>query len=365
MKKEEFTFEIERLDPLGQGVSKINDNISFISKTLPGEKGSAILTGKKKGIQFGQLSELSQSSPDRIEPECSHYKDCSGCSYLHTSYELELENKKESLERQVSFSPFSGTEIQCHAAPSRFGYRNRIQLHYDVKRKALGFFRGKSQTIHSVNKCLLPSEKLGEKLASLYQDNLWLSQVPPHAPPQGHVELYEKEGSVSIAWNQVYSSGGFSQVNKDMNNLALSLWDDFYNSIDAPNVVFDVFGGSGNLTKSFKNSKVTVIDSFCDEKLLGDHQSFSKSNLYKNPMTPEGPADLLLFDPPRSGFKEATEWIENIKPRYVGYQSCFADTMIRDLKKLSPDWKAKAIHLLDFFPGTHHYEAIIFLEKLT
>lgn len=38
-KKSLIPFKIETLDPLGQGVSKIADQITFIAKTLPGEEG--------------------------------------------------------------------------------------------------------------------------------------------------------------------------------------------------------------------------------------------------------------------------------------------------------------------------------------
>lgn len=363
MKKELISFEIERLDPLGQGVSKINDKISFIPKTLPGEKGSAQLTGKKKGVHFAQAKEITNPSPERVEPECPHYAECSGCAYLHTSYALELQNKRESFERQISFSSFKESELECHAAPTRFGYRNRIQLHYDLKRKSLGYFRGKSQSIHKVNECLLPSKELKTALENLYENDSWLEQVAPHAPVQGHVELYDKDGSISTAWNQSYSSGGFSQVNEAMNSKALSLWQSFYEQSGKPKQVLDVFGGSGNLTRAFNESQVTIIDSYCDESLLSKHQRFLKADLYKNPEIPEGPTDLLIFDPPRSGFKEACEWIEKINPKFIGYQSCFSDTMIRDLKNIGDHWKVSSIHLLDFFPGTHHYEAIIFLEN--
>jgi len=361
MNKEKIPFEIERLDPLGQGVSKINDKISFIPKTLPGESGLAQVIGRKKGVQFAQVKEITTASSQRITPECPHYSECSGCSYLHTSYDVEIENKFKSFERQVSFSSFNKTHISSHAAPNRLGYRNRIQLHYDLKKKQLGFFRGKSQSIHDAKECKLASKKLGVSLSEFYKD--WEGQVPPHAPVQGHVELYEKDDEILIAWNEHYSAGGFSQVNKLMNDKAISIWNEFYDSIDNPQNVLDVFGGSGNLSRSFTKSKVKILDSFCNEKLLLDHQSFTQADLYKNPEIPDGPVDLLIFDPPRSGFKEASEWIEQINPRYVGYQSCFADTMMRDLKNLPGHWEAIEIHLLDFFPSTHHFEAMILLKN--
>lgn len=364
MKEDEvINFKIDRLDPLGQGVSKSNNKITFIPKTLPGESGTAKITGKKKGIFFAQVLNLSHPSQERISPECPHFSDCSGCDYLHLSYERELNNKLESFQRQINYSPFKDSKISCHGAPARLGYRNRIQLHYDIKSKQLGFFQGRSKKIVEVPNCQLPSFGLKKMLRDLYLNDNWIDRCPPNAPPKGHLELFETDQSIGVSWNESYSSGGFTQVNRPMNELALELWSDFYELAQSPKTILDVFGGSGNLSKGLINSKVTVVDSFCNETLLGGHQSFTKVDLYKNPPIPSQKVDLLMFDPPRSGFKETSKWIDELNPSFVGYQSCFSDTMIRDLKNIGEQWEVVGIHLLDFFPSTHHYEALIFLKN--
>lgn len=358
MKKELIDFSIERLDPLGQGVSKVTDKITFIQKVLPGEKGKAIVTGKKKGVQFAQVKELTEVSELRIEPECEHWNECSGCSYLHTNYQTELANKLSSFERALSFSAFSESKVQLHNG-ERFNYRNRIQLHYDLDRELIGFFKGGTNKIHSIKNCIVCHPQIQEEI----QNFKWIEEVPPNAPSQGHVELYLKDGEVKKTWNENYSSGGFSQVNSAMNDKALELWNSFYLECGKPEIIFDVFGGSGNLSRQFSESKVTVVDSFCDTSLLLPHQEFLKQNLYKNSNPPEKTTDFLLLDPPRSGFKEAVHWIEKLNPKFLGYQSCFSDTMLRDLKELPDSWAVHEIHLLDFFPGTHHFESIIFLKN--
>ncbi len=80
-------FNIDHIDPLGQGVSKSNERVTFIKKTLPGERGDARLISAKKGVEFASLETLTQKSPDRITPECTHFDHCNGCDFLHTSYE--------------------------------------------------------------------------------------------------------------------------------------------------------------------------------------------------------------------------------------------------------------------------------------
>ncbi|MFT6069600.1 MAG: 23S rRNA (uracil1939-C5)-methyltransferase [Bacteriovoracaceae bacterium] len=363
MKTEIIKFKIESLDSLGQGVSKIDDKITFIPKTLPGEEGLARIVGKKKGIQFAKVTELSNPSSHREEPACDHFKECSGCDFLHTSYETELKTKQASFERLLSYSQFKDAPVTIHGAPTRIGYRNRIQLHYDLKRKTLGFHKAKSNHIEEVPGCLLPSLKIQESLKALYENQSWIKSAPSNAPLNGHLELYELNEEVLCVWNENYAAAGFSQVNKEMNDLALQIWKDFYDSCESVESVYDVFGGSGNLTRGFTASKVTIFDNYCDKSKLSEHQRFHKTDLYKSPEVPDIPADLVIFDPPRSGFKETAQWLNDLEPHYVGYQSCFSDTMIRDLKKIAPHFEAISIHLLDFFPGTHHYESIIFLKN--
>ncbi len=363
MKENTINFKIERLDPLAQGVSKIDDKITFIPKTLPGEEGRALLTGKKKGVHFARPLELTKTSEDRIEAICPHFNQCSGCDYLHTNYETELENKKQSFERLLNYSPFKDFNIKCHGAPNRLEYRNRIQLHYDLKSKQLGFFKGRTNQILEVPSCLAAIGPIQEKLHSLYENQSWTSLLPPKSPPKGHLEIFDSIEGIQITWNMPYASGGFSQVNKTMNELALKLWKDFYLESNSPKKIFDVFGGSGNLSRNFDDSRVTIFDNYCDESKLLSHQVFQKRDLFKEPNPPEEKIDLLLFDPPRSGFKESLDWIESCNPNFIGYQSCFADTMIRDFKNLPNHYEALAIHLLDFFPSTRHFESIIFLKN--
>ena len=83
-------FEIESMDPMGQGVAKIDGKPCFIPKALPGEQGQATLTKASKGVLFAKLDALDISADNRQEPQCKHFASCPGCHYLHTDYQSEL-----------------------------------------------------------------------------------------------------------------------------------------------------------------------------------------------------------------------------------------------------------------------------------
>ena len=165
---ENINFKIDHLDPLGQGVSK-NEQIAFIEKTLPGEMGTAVVYRKAKGVIFGRLSNpdnLEAKSQARTSPECPHYYECRGCQYLHTDYSNEIVFKTESLKRIFTGLLPESSKIEVHPANERLGYRNRVQIHYDLQTNNFGLISSFSAGLINASECLLPSESIRNKSSS-------------------------------------------------------------------------------------------------------------------------------------------------------------------------------------------------------
>lgn len=355
-------FRISSLDSLGQGVSKIGERITFIPKTLPGEEGEAIIHSEKKGVAFARLSSLSLKSPGRVEPVCPHFSNCPSCHYLHTSYEQEIESKKENFIKLFRNLPLP--DLKIITAPERTGYRNRIQLHYDTKTRRLGMLDARTSEIIPVPSCLIAEKPVQEKVKELYANDLWLSLAPKN-PTRGHVEIYRKEGETKISWNMDYASGGFTQVYQEMNRLLqveLTNW--FGNEKQD---VLDLFAGNGNLTNDLPYSRRLCVDIYSEQK----NSDFLSISLYDKNSLQLVVADLkkkkiqvgtVILDPPRSGLSNLNEWISELRPARVAYVSCDPHTMVRDLQKI-PDYHLTGAVLLDFFPSTFHFESLIFLER--
>ena len=74
--------------------------------------------------------------------------------------------------------------------------------------------------------------------------------------------------------------------------------------------------------------------------------------------------DYVVVDPPRKGLDlEGIELILKLKPKKIGYVSCNAATLARDLKLLCTDnYTAETIDLVDMFPWTSHIECVVVLE---
>src|SRR5690606_24798700 len=113
----------------------------------------------------------------------------------------ELQSKKNSLERMLR--PLNPKAVEVHAAPRRWSYRNRMQLHYDLHLGKLGLRTPNG--IVEIPNCLMPNEQLATRFIELQLN--WKELVKGHGP-QGHIEIYAKESGVQTTVNEQYADGG-------------------------------------------------------------------------------------------------------------------------------------------------------------
>lgn len=74
--------------------------------------------------------------------------------------------------------------------------------------------------------------------------------------------------------------------------------------------------------------------------------------------------DVLMMDPPRTGSSAAfLISVCELKPQKVVYISCNPETLARDLKLLTKDYKVQKILPVEMFPWTQHLETIVLLTK--
>jgi 23S rRNA (uracil1939-C5)-methyltransferase len=360
---------IDYVDNLGQGVDKKQDKITLIAKTLPDEKVSIVVTGEQSKIRWGKVENILSPSPKRIASACSHFEFCSGCHYLHTDYQTEIDLK--ITQAKLLFKKFlAESKFTFHAANERLGYRNRIQLHYSKKKKALGFI-GEKHDILKVDQCLIIRPEIKKKLTELYESDHWLKLLEKE-PELGHIELYlnEKTNQVGVHVNRPYSEGGFSQVNQEMNRVLVDQVTQLYSTYHQKGDVLDLFGGNGNLTQNISpENTILTVDFYQKTPSPIGPKTFFSLDLYEKMAlkklekhTSKG-FSTFIVDPPRSGFKELKQWSDKFKPSTIIYVSCHPQTQLRDLSSMVTDYSVKEIHILDLFPATFHFESIVVLKR--
>lgn len=355
-------FKISTMDSLGQGVSKESERVTFIAKTAPGDEGEAEITAEKKGVAFARIKTLTRASELRTQPDCIHFESCPSCHYLHVPYEQEVIFKKQAFENLFRKSPLPSIEVV--PALRRLGYRNRVQLHYDLSKKSLGMLDARKQTIVPIPNCQIALPPIQAEIQRLYANSRWLQEAP-RGPARGHVELYLKQEKLQVSWNRPYADGGFTQVFAEMNAKLKQELDEWLGSKKLTDLL-DLFGGDGNLSKGLNYSNRLCVDQY--RKAEGDYFS---QDLYatdalarvQKTVAQRGlQPNVLLLDPPRAGFKELKLWLSAFRPAYLAYVSCDPHTLARDIYGLE-DYQMVKAYMVDFFPSTFHFESMLLFER--
>lgn len=168
---------IEKLIYGGDGLARLpaadrgRGKAVFVPFVLPGEQIDASLTEQKPGFARATADKVIEPSPYRIQPACPHFARCGGCHYQHTTYEQQLEIKKEilreSLRRTAKLE--LPTEIEVHPSPP-WNYRNRSRLQVQTKPAfAAGYFKLASHELLPVEDCPISSPLINRGIAALWQ----------------------------------------------------------------------------------------------------------------------------------------------------------------------------------------------------
>ncbi|RCW82963.1 23S rRNA m(5)U-1939 methyltransferase [Halanaerobium sp. DL-01] len=159
-KNDIYRVKIEDLANGGDGVGRIEDNlVVFVPLTLPGDYVKIKITYKKKNFAQGELIELIESSPDRIEPPCPVFDICGGCQIQHINYKKQLEFKKnmiyDLMARIGELDNIPLKEIIPYQPP--FRYRNKAQFPLTEVGEEIvaGFYQRASHSIVPYNNCLI------------------------------------------------------------------------------------------------------------------------------------------------------------------------------------------------------------------
>ena len=73
--------------------------------------------------------------------------------------------------------------------------------------------------------------------------------------------------------------------------------------------------------------------------------------------------DFVIANPPRTGMDGAVvDAIATRRPSRLAYISCDPATLARDLHRLGPGWKVRAMEAFDLFPQTAHIETVTLVE---
>ena len=179
-----------RLGSNMEGICFYDGFTIFVPGLLPDETGTVHIVKVQNTIAYGILSSQLTSSADRIEPECTSYPKCGGCTCRHMSYKTTLESKRQQVQYcfhsighiDIDIPPIIGMEEPFH-------YRNKSSFPVGgtSENPVLGFFAPRSHRIIPVSSCInamLPTDEICR---------LFLSWMKQH-----HLEPYHEDSHTGL-----------------------------------------------------------------------------------------------------------------------------------------------------------------------
>ncbi len=348
----------------GQGVGHDTEgNIYFVPGAITGDHVSVTPEQTRKRYRDAQLDKVETPSPERVDPQCEHFKVCGGCDWLQWEYSAQLRAKEATLEHVLERGDLVAQTTEPIApSPEVFGYRNRIQVRQLGDQ--VGFYKRGSHEIVDVKHCRVIHPLLNGAIEKLRQDP---------TPILRKAELFvDDRGEVGWLYDVAHGAGGFTQINPGQNeNLREAVAQAVIDN--GSKHVLELFCGNGNLTFAYLPHVESVygVDSskaaVQRARDVATERSITKTTFTvgtietaeaKLPEEVRERCDTLILDPPRTGMTVPLETFLHDGIKTVIYVSCFPVAFAKDVQCLKQNFTFQKVQPLDMFPHTRHIEFV-------
>lgn len=406
-------------------VGRINGIVTFVHRGGPGETAQVEITDVKKRHLHARIDKIISPSPDRCPPPCPYFDaGCGGCQWQHINVDAQLDAKTrvltEALNRIGGLSALP--EITHYPASEPLAYRNNIRLAVTAVRPRIefGFKQEGSHDVLPIDRCEIALPAINRALPQVadLMTSLRCFQVmeltlrtsvttgavmlilifPKRHKPR--LKFDDKDLKDYPAIHSVYSQcgergrpvrlAGRETLSETVDELCFEIGPQtfFQNNLagleqlvgivrrhiqaDPPTVAIDGHCGVGAFTLPVAQTAKAAFGLDLQTEAVKLATSNAKTNDITNVNFHVGhlgklgsvKADLVLLDPPRGGcWSEDLEALDRIAPRHILYISCNPTTLARDLSRLSARYEVASLDLVDLFPMTYHFEAVVGLRK--
>jgi 23S rRNA (uracil1939-C5)-methyltransferase len=410
----------------GEGVGRWQERVVFARGGLPGERVQVRLRERHDAYARGDVIELLEASPDRVEPRLP------GADHMpwqHVAYPAQLRFKRQILVDQLAkiggLADVPAAETLAARRP--WGYRNSARFHCAGGR--IGYYAADSHDLQEIysDPLLLPvlndalaalhdvvragaslpsevilraSEAYGYALAALLRPERaqarggdaeaiadltqlaarWRMRCPalagvtlPGQPPAalGADYLIEELGGIAFHLRPTT----FFQVNSAA---AEALLDLVRAGLDlrGGERLLDLYCGAGAFALPLAATAAEVLGIEEYTGAIEDGRTTAQENGIANVRFEIGRVeqalgqlderfDAAVLDPPRRGcHPQAIEQLLRLAPARIVYVSCHPATLARDLKLLiAGGYRLASVQPVDLFPQTAHIESVCILVR--
>ena len=409
---DEFTSRIEKIGYGGEGICYNDGKICFVKYCLPGEMVAIQKLSSKADYDIGQIKTILEKSEKRIVPKCPYYMHCGGCDFQHTSYQNELELKKQIMRNQLTKLGYN-IDFNIVASEKEYFYRNKIRL-FPGQQK-LGFKKEQTNSVIEIDNCEIANKLINISIPILskfvFSQNIdkYLKYLEIRSKNnQLLINLFtNKKLNLSVNFlqdnlktnfglfqtinNKTEYIYGIKNIETNDNSLKFCISPNsfvqindivaqkLYNKVIETakgNNIINCYSGAGFLSALLclnGAQKVYGVELGINEH--NDAEKLKKANNITNLINIQGDcalelpkvvknADFIILDPPRKGCdNKVCNVINNSKAKQIIYISCNHATFARDVKRLN-NYKLSNIELYDMFPRTCNFEIFSILQKI-
>lgn len=389
--------KIDKLSHDLRGITKIDNKITFIPKTLPEEVVNIRITKQKKKFNEGCLTTIIEESKDRVKYICPYYDICGGCDTGHILYSKSIMYKKDMVVD--IFKRYCDMDVDMDIVyddDNIYNYRNKITLRVNDGKLALV-----GESLVNIDYCYLVNDNINKVIGILNGICLdGIDEVIIRGTDEimviikGNIDNDKliqilKDNVSSIFINDVKVFGNdyvminvgnyryavypdsFFQVNTKMIS---RLYDKVLEFAGKGDKLLDLYCGAGTIGIYLANNFNSVRGIEQNESAIKGANLNKGINDIKNISfvcekasdINEIVEDVVVVDPPRSGLDSTTiKRILDSRIERLIYVSCNPITLARDINILKDKYNLVSISLFDMFPNTSHAECVCLLINNT
>ncbi len=389
--------KIDKLSHDLRGITKIDNKITFIPKTLPEEVVNIRITKQKKKFNEGCLTTIIEESKDRVKYICPYYDICGGCDTGHILYSKSIMYKKDMVVD--IFKRYCDMDVDMdivYDEENIYNYRNKITLRVNDGKLALV-----GESLVNIDYCYLVNDNINKVIGILNGICLdGIDEVIIRGTDEimviikGNIDndkliqiLKDNVSSIFINGVKVFGNDyvminvgnyryavypdSFFQVNTKMIS---RLYDKVLEFAGRGDKLLDLYCGAGTIGIYLANNFNSVRGIEQNESAIKGANLNKGINDIKNISfvcekasdINEIVEDVVVVDPPRSGLDSTTiKRILDSRIERLIYVSCNPITLARDINILKDKYNLVSMSLFDMFPNTSHAECVCLLINNT
>ena len=162
-KNKEYIVDIVDIGQGGVGIGKYEGFTVFVDGGLVQDKIKVKITKSKKNYAVGDIVEIIEKSPFRVERKCSEsLRQCGGCQIQELDYQKQLDIKTNEVKQVISRIGKLDDVIVHDTLGMEHPFRYRNKAQFPIQKKdnmpVIGFYKKKSHDLISTDECIIQHE---------------------------------------------------------------------------------------------------------------------------------------------------------------------------------------------------------------